>query len=58
MRNNLHKPIIIQTRNSAQTLFVLRIQADQNRVREREHTYELIKNHIKEAKENGRNQHR
>lgn len=58
MRNNLHKPIITQTRNSAQTLFVLRIQAAQNRVREREYTYELIKNHIKEAKENGRNQHR
>lgn len=58
MRNNLHEPIITQTRNSAQTLFVLRIQAAQNRVWEREQTYELIKNHIKEAKENGRNQHR
>lgn len=58
MRNNLHEPIITQPRNSAQTLFVLRIRAAQNRVREREQTYELIKNHIKEAKENGRNQHR
>ena len=58
MRNNLHEPIITQPRNSAQTLFVLRIRAAQNRVQEREHTYELIKNHIKEAKENGRNQHR
>lgn len=58
MRNNLHEPIITQTRNSAQTLFVLRMRAAQNRVREREQTYELIKNHIKEAKENGRNQHR
>ena len=58
MRNNLHEPIITQPRNSAQTLFVLRMRAAQNRVREREHTYELIKNHIKEAKENGRNQHR
>lgn len=55
MRNNLHEPIITQPRNSAQTLFVLRIRVAQNRIREREHTYELIKNHIKEAKENGRN---
>ena len=58
MRNNLHKPIITQTRNSAQTLFVLRMRVAQNRIREREYTCELIKNHIKEAKENGRNQHR
>jgi hypothetical protein len=58
MRNNLYTPIITQTHSLMQTLFVLQMRAAQNRVREREQTYELIKNHIKEAKENGRNQHR
>lgn len=58
MGNNLHEPIITQTRSLMQTLFVLQMRAAQNRVRKREQTYELIKNHIKEAKENGGNQHR
>lgn len=58
MRNNLHTPIITQNRSLMQTLFTLRMRTAQNRVREREQTYELIKNYIKEAKENGRNQHR
>lgn len=58
MRNNLHEPIITQPRSLTQILFALRMRAAQNRVREREQAYELIKNHIKEAKENGRNQHR